>query len=62
MSTYLTQKAETIHKCRHKLGKHFGTYWYQKMEDKEWNEKKKFICELVEDVHTDEQLCEYMCK
>ena len=32
------------------------------MDDKEWNEKKKYVCELVEDVHTDEQLCEYMCK
>lgn len=32
------------------------------MDDKEWNEKKKSICILVEDVHTDKQLCEYMCK
>jgi len=62
MSKYLVAKVETVHKCRHKLAKYFGVYWYQRMEDKEWNEKKKSICVLVENVHTDEELCEYMCK
>lgn len=28
MAKYLVQKAETVHKCRHKLGKHFGIYWF----------------------------------
>ena len=28
MSKYLIQKAESVDKCRHKLGKHFGVYWF----------------------------------
>jgi len=28
MAKYLIAKAETIHKCRHKLGKYFGVYFF----------------------------------
>ena len=62
MKNYLLAKSETIHKCRHKLGKHFGVYWYERLTKSEWDEKKGAVCQLIEGVHTDDELTDFMSK
>ena len=40
MRDYLINKSEGLHKCRSKVVKRFGVYWFLKMSDKEWESKK----------------------
>ena len=51
MKNYLEAKTADIHKCRSKLVKKFGLWWYQEMGEKEWQEKKNSVFVLKEGIH-----------
>ena len=53
MKTYLIQKTAGLHRCRSKLVKIFGFWWYQDMSAEEWEKKKDAVVILEENVHTD---------
>ena len=36
----LIKKLENIHRCKANIVKMFGTYWFKKMNDLEWDIKK----------------------
>lgn len=56
MREYLISKSEGLHKCRSKVVKRFGIWWYLKMSSDEWEEKKAKNVTLVNGVHDDQQL------
>ena len=62
MRDYLFKKTENIHKCRSKIVKKFGLYWYKQMTPEEWEIKKHKVVTLVENVHTKQELIDFMCK
>ena len=62
MKTYLEQKTSQLHKCRTKLVKKYGLWWYKQIEDNEWKAKKTAVFQEISGIHTKEELCKYMCK
>jgi hypothetical protein len=62
MKSYFIAKTENIHKCRSKVVKKFGQFWFQKMSEEEWETKKDKVFVLKTGIHTDEELAEYMSK
>ena len=62
MRDFLHSRSENLHKCRSKVVKMFGMYWYKKMSQKEWNEKKNKVIVLIENIHNEKDLREFMCK
>ena len=40
-------KTTQLHKCRSKLVKKFGIYWWQRMSEEEWLGKKEFVVEDI---------------
>ena len=61
MRDYLMERTCLLHKCRSKLSKKFGIWWYQRMTKEEWDSKKSEVFVKVEGIHTKEQLNKYMC-
>ncbi len=53
MKNYLIEKTSTLNKGRSKLAKRFGIYWFQKMSEKEWNEKKSDVFVEAENIHSE---------
>ena len=61
MRDHLLSKLEKIHKCKSKLVKMFGIYWFKEMTPEEWANKKDAIITLVkEEVHNEHQLNKFM--
>ena len=54
MKQYLLNKTEDLHKCRSKLVKKFGIYWFQKMSPEEWAKKKDDVIVHVKDIHNEQ--------
>lgn len=50
MKEHHINKSQYIDKCRSKLVKQFGLYWFQKMSDEEWKEFAPNLVELRQDV------------
>ena len=61
MRNFLIMKTENLHKCRSKLTKKLGSFWFQKMSRQEWETKKDDVFVRKEGVHTDEDLKRLMC-
>lgn len=61
MKIYLFGKTANLHKCRSKLVKSFGLYWYQEMDEAEWIAKRDDIVILKEGIHNEKDLADYMC-
>jgi len=40
----------------------FGKYWFQKMGEKEWNEKKSKVVVRIDNIHTEKELSDFMCQ
>ena len=53
MKEYLMKKTEEMHKCRSKLVKKFGIYWFKKMTPEEWAQKKDDVVVLINDIHNE---------
>ena len=63
MRDHLLGKLEKIHKCKSKLVKVFGIYWFQEMSPEEWANKKDAVITLVkEEIHNEQQLNEFMAR
>jgi hypothetical protein len=62
MRDYLMAKSSGLHKCRSKVVKRYGMYWYLKMSKEEWESKKNKNVVLIDYIHDEEQLTEFMCK
>ena len=56
MKEYLLKKTEQMHKCRSKLVKSFGIWWFKKMTEEEWEKKKEDVIVCVKDIHTEKEL------
>lgn len=56
MKSYLLARVGEIHRCRSKLTKIFGLWWFETMEDEEWNKKKKHIVTIKEGIQNEAQL------
>ena len=62
MRDYLLQKSANIHKCRSKVVSMFGKYWFQEMDEKEGNSKKNKVIVRLDNIHTEKELSDFMCK
>jgi len=52
MRSYLDKRTSYIDDCRCKLVKRYGQWWYEKMDQKEWDKKKDAVFVLGSGVHT----------
>lgn len=62
MKNYMIEKSEKIDKCRSKLVKKFGLFWFQKMDEHEWTMGTKKVFPLIQDINTEEDLKKFVCK
>ena len=60
MKHWILSKSADLHKCRSKLVKRYGVWWYQKMSAEESIKKIPTKIVLREDIHTDEDLQKMM--
>ena len=62
MKKYIHSKTSNLHKCRSKLSKKFGLWWFQEMDEAEWLAKKDEVIVLKEGIHDEAALSDYMCQ
>lgn len=62
MKQYLNDKVELIDKCKSKLVKKFGLWFYVKMSEQEWKENLSKQFQLVQDIHTPLDLQKFAIK
>jgi hypothetical protein len=60
MKASIESKTNVLHKCRSKLHKSFGVWWWKEMPDEEWEQKKDAVCPLKKGIHTKEDLVAFM--
>ena len=61
LKKYLLEKTALLHKCRSKLVKKFGVWWFQEMPEEEWVAKREEVVINVEGIHTEKELSEFLC-
>ena len=61
MKSYLLGKIKNIHKCHSKLVKVLGMWYYKEMAEEEWKVKREAIVQLKTNIHTGEELNQYLC-
>ena len=47
MQKNLIAKLAQIHKCKAKIVKKFGTYWYTNLTEKEWDDCKEDVVTIL---------------
>jgi phage terminase large subunit len=57
---FLFNHLDTLHKCKSKLTKKFGQWWYEEMSDIEWKAKRENIIVLKSGVHNESDLIDFM--
>jgi hypothetical protein len=62
MKKYLLEKAEHIHKCKSKLVKKFGVFWYQLMTDEEWKQAAEYLVVEKTGIKSAQELRECVCE
>jgi hypothetical protein len=62
MKVYLEERTKDLNKCRSKLVKRFGIWWFQRMSSEEWDTKRHDVFTKVEGIHTPDELNKFMCK
>lgn len=60
MKNFLLKKLDKLHKCKSKLVKILGLWWFKEMEDNEWIAKQEFVIEQKKGIQTKEQLLRFM--
>ena len=59
---YILEKAAKLHKCKAKLVKKFGVFWYQKMSEAEWKAAGNYVVQLgPTDVRSEQELKDFVC-
>mgnify|MGYP006109887893 CR=1 FL=1 len=62
MREYLIKKSAPLHKCRSKLVKHFGMWWFKDLTNEEFERDKYNIFIRKDGIHTTDDLNKYMCE
>lgn len=62
IKTHILEKLQNIHKCKSSLVKRLGVYWFQEMSDAEWGSIKGSLFRQEDNVHTDAELNDLVCK
>lgn len=62
MKQYIIDKTENINRCRSKLVKYFGIWYFKKMSKEEFKSKEKYFVQKVDGIHTEQQLADFMVK
>jgi len=60
MKKYIWAKTENLHKCRSKLTKKFGMWWFEEMNEAEWLAKRDDVVVLKNGIHDEKALGQYM--
>ena len=60
MKKFLIKRTEDIHRCRNKLVKKFGMYYFQQMTEEEWEQKKTAFVTMRTGIHTADDLNKLM--
>ena len=61
MKKFIIERSEKYHKIRSRLIQHFGDMYWQKMSDAEFMNWTKDIFQLAQNIHTEDELHEYLC-
>jgi len=61
MKKYLLEKAVHVHKCKSKLVKKFGVFWYQLMTDEEWKQAAEYLVVEKTGIKSQRELRECVC-
>lgn len=56
------ERLKNVGRCRSKMIKLFGIWYFKRMDDEEFESKKDVVVRKLEGIHTDLQLSEWMCK
>ena len=59
---YLLAKAADVHKCKSKLVKRFGVFWYQLMTEEEWKEAADYLVVEGPPIKSQQELRERACE
>jgi len=60
MKKYIIEKTANLSRCRHKLVKYFGVWYFKKMTDEEFNSRLDFFVEKKEGIKSDKELAQFM--
>ena len=61
MKKYLLEKAEHVHRCKSKLVKRFGVFWFQLMTDEEWKQAADYLVVEKTGIKSQRELREAVC-
>lgn len=62
MKRHLLKKLDKLHKCRSKLVKFLGLWWFKEMDDVEWLAKQEYAIVQKTGIHTEKALIDYMAE
>lgn len=62
MKKYLLAKTQDLHRGRSKISKFFGQFYFQKMKQEEWKHKEANFIQLIEGIHNDKDLGDFMAQ
>ena len=62
MKDHFIRKTEKVHRMRCKQVKIFGLWFFKKLTDQEWAEKKKFFVTRNDTIKSQDELVDYMVK
>ena len=58
----ILDRLEHVHRCRSKMVKIFGVWYFKRMENEEFDRKKDVIVQRIDGIHTDKELSEWLCQ
>jgi hypothetical protein len=62
MKAYFISKCDKLHRCKSKLVKKLGWWWYLEMGEVEWKAKREDVFVCVNDIHTEKELNAFLSK
>ena len=62
MKTHLFERLKHIHRCRSKMVKFFGVWYFKKMSVEEFEGVKDVVIKRVDGIHNEEELAAFMCR
>lgn len=62
MKQHLLAKTTLLNRCRSKLVKKFGLYWFQELSEKDWKEQIPNVLQLRQDITSEKDLLDLVCR
>jgi hypothetical protein len=60
--TRVFEKLKNVSRCRSKMVKFLGVWYFKRMDDKEFETKKDIIVQRLDGIRTYQELSDWMCR